>query len=138
MRITKHFLTNLVYQVNGAAIEVHKALGPGLFESVYHKCMIQEFRLRNLHFQSEISVPTIYKGLTVETALRCDFLVENILVVELKAVEKVLPVHEAQLITYMKLLNSPKGLLINFNTSHIFNEGQKTYVNELYRDLEDE
>ncbi|MFO7825517.1 MAG: GxxExxY protein [Cyclobacterium sp.] len=138
MRITKHFLTNLVYQVNGAAIEVHKALGPGLFESVYHKCMIQEFRLRNLRFQSEISVPTIYKGLTVETALRCDFLVENILVVELKAVEKVLPVHEAQLITYMKLLNSPKGLLINFNTSHIFNEGQKTYVNELYRDLEDE
>ncbi|WP_163382077.1 GxxExxY protein [Cyclobacterium sp. SYSU L10401] len=138
MRITKHFLTNLVYQVNGAAIEVHKALGPGLFESVYHKCMIQEFRLRNMRFQSEISVPTIYKGLTVETALRCDFLVENILVVELKAVEKVLPVHEAQLITYMKLLNSPKGLLINFNTSHIFNEGQKTYVNELYRDLEDE
>lgn len=138
MRITKRFLTDLVYQVNGAAIEVHKALGPGLFESVYQKCMIQEFRLRGLHFQSEIPVPVNYKGHTLETALRCDFFIENILVVELKAVEKVLPVHEAQLITYMKLLNSPEGLLINFNTSHIYNEGQKTYVNELYRDLEDE
>ncbi|WP_198675294.1 GxxExxY protein [Pleomorphovibrio marinus] len=137
IKITKSFLKDLVYKVNGAAIEVHKVLGPGLLESVYHKCMKKELLLRGLHFQSELLVPVNYKGLEIDTDLRCDFFVENILVVELKAVEFILPVHEAQLITYMKLLGSPEGLLINFNTTNIYKEGQKTYVNEIYRLLED-
>jgi GxxExxY protein len=137
MEITKTYLKNLIYQVNGAAIEVHKALGPGLLESVYHKCMAVELGLRGIAFQSEMLVPVQYKGLEIATELWCDFFVEGTLVVELKAVESILPVHEAQLITYLKLLKAPEGLLINFNTTNIFTKGQKTYVNELYRGLKE-
>jgi len=137
MKITKSDLTDLVYKVNGAAIEVHKQLGPGLLESVYHKCLKKELELRDIKFQSEVVVSVNYKGLKLDTELRCDLVVEGILPVELKAVQSVLPVHEAQLMTYMNLLNSPEGLLINFNVTNIFKEGQKTYVNDLYRDLDD-
>lgn len=133
--LTKDYLKDLVYRVNGTAIEVHKTLGPGLLESVYHNCMKRELLLRGIHFQSEKSVPVNYKGVDVQIDLRCDFLVENELVVELKSVEFIAPVFEAQLLTYMKLLQKPMGLMINFNVTHLFNEGQKTYVNELYRDL---
>ncbi|HKK68300.1 MAG TPA: GxxExxY protein [Bacteroidales bacterium] len=135
--ITKSYLKDLIYQVNGAAIDVHKALGPGLLESVYHKCMKHELSLRNLNYQSELIIPVSYKGIEIEAELRCDLFVENILPVELKAIEGILPVHEAQLMTYMKLLKAPEGLLLNFNVSNIFKEGQRTYVNELYRDLSD-
>ena len=133
--LTKDYLKDLVYRVNGAAIEVHKALGPGLLESVYHNCMKRELLLRGIHFQSEKSIPVNYKGVDVQIDLRCDFLVENELIVELKSVEFIAPVFEAQLLTYMKLLQKPMGLMINFNVTHLFNEGQKTYVNERYRDL---
>ena len=135
MEISKTYLTDLVYKVNGAAIEVHKALGPGLLESVYHKCLKKELTIRGISFQSELLVPVSYKGLEIDTELRCDLFVENILVVELKAIESILPIHEAQILTYMKLLTVPKGLMINFNTVNIFREGQKTYVNDLYRSL---
>jgi GxxExxY protein len=135
--ITKTILKDLVYQVNGAAIEVHKALGPGLLESVYHKCLKRELYEMGINAESQVTVPVNYKGLEIDTELRCDLFVENVSVVELKAVEFILPVHEAQILTYMKLLNAPKGLLINFNVTHIFKEGQKTYVNELYRRLPD-
>ena len=135
--ITKTYLKDLVYQLNGAAIEVHKVLGPGLLESVYHKCLKKELMVRRILFQSELSVPANYKGLVIDTEFRRDLFIQNILVVELKAFECVLPVHEAQVITYMKLLNAPKGLIINFNVTHIFKEGQKTYVNEIYRNLPD-
>ena len=137
MKITKLFLKDLIYHVNGAAIEVHKILGPGLLESIYHKCLKKELSMRNIQFQSELLVPVNYKGTKIDTEVRCDIFVENVLAVELKAVEKILPIHEAQILTYMKLLNSPKGLLINFNTTNIFKEGQRTFVNELYRDLKD-
>jgi GxxExxY protein len=133
--VTKSYLKDLIYKVNGAAIEVHKALGPGLLESVYHKCMKHELSLRNINFQSELIIPINYKGIDIEAELRCDLFIENVLPVELKAIEGILPIHEAQLITYMKLLEAPEGLLLNFNVTNIFNEGQKTYVNELYRDL---
>jgi len=133
--ITKSDLKDLIYKVNGAAIEVHKALGPGLLESVYHKCMKHELSLRNISFQSELIIPVIYKGIDIEAELRCDLFIENILPVELKAIEGILPIHEAQLMTYMKLLEAPEGLLLNFNVTNIFKEGQRTYVNELYRDL---
>ena len=127
----------MTYQVNGAAIEVHKALGPGLLENVYHKCLKHELQLRGIPFQSEMLVPVMYKGVNVQADLRCDLFIENCLVVELKAVEAVLPLFEAQLMTYMKLLKAPLGLLINFNATHIFSQGQKTYVNEYYRELID-
>ena len=135
MKITKTYLKELVYQVNGAAIEVHKFLGPGLLESVYHHCMKQELSERGIKFKSELPVPIIYKGLNLKTELKCDLFVEGILPVELKAVEHVLPVHNAQLLTYMKLLEAPEGLLLNFNVTHLYNEGQHTFVNDLYRGL---
>lgn len=135
--MTKNYLDELTYQIIGAAIEVHKALGPGLLESVYHKCLRQEFMIRNLNFSSEFLVPVEYKGVRVETDLRCDFLVESAIVVELKAVDALAPVFEAQLLTYMKLLEKPKGILINFNCANLFKEGQRTYVNEYFRLLPD-
>ncbi len=135
--MTKTYLKNLIYQVNGCAIEVHKHLGPGLLESVYHSCLKKELTIRGFDFQTELIIPINYKGIEVEAGLRCDLFVEKTLVVELKSVEKVLPIHEAQLLTYMKLLEVPIGLIINFNVTHIFKEGQKSYVNELYRYLEE-
>ncbi len=137
MKLTKTYLIDLVYRVNGAAIEVHKYLGPGLLESVYHKCLEHEMRLRGIKFVSEPLEPVNYKGLELDTSLRCDFLMENTLPVEIKSTDGINPVHEAQLLTYMKLLNAPKGLLINFNVTNLFKHGQHTYVNELYRNLED-
>nr|WP_315145086.1 GxxExxY protein [uncultured Flavobacterium sp.] len=135
--MTKTYLKDLIYQVNGCAIEVHKHLGPGLLESVYHSCLKKELTIRGFDFETELIIPINYKGLEVEAGLRCDLFVEKTLVVELKSVEKVLPIHEAQLLTYMKLLEVPIGLIINFNVTHIFKEGQKSYVNELYRYLEE-
>ena len=135
MIITKKYLKDLVYKVNGAAIEVHKELGPGLLESVYHKCLKHELKNRGIYFQSELIVPVNFKGLILDAELRCDLFVEKILPVELKAVEYILPVHEAQIITYMKLLKVPEGLLLNFNVSNLYSEGQQTYVNELFRNL---
>jgi len=136
MEITKTYLKDLIYKVNGAAIEVHKALGPGLLESVYHKCLKHELAIRKIHFQSELFIPINYKGLELDAELRCDFLIEGILPVELKATDGIHPIHEAQLMTYMKLLEVPEGLLINFNVTNLYAEGQRTYVNELYRNLE--
>ncbi len=135
--MTKTDLKDLIYQVNGCAIEVHKHLGPGLLESVYHSCLKKELTIKGFNFETELSIPINYKGLDVDAGLRCDLFVEKSLVVELKAVEKILPIHEAQLLTYMKLLEVPIGLIINFNVTHIYKEGQKTYVSELYRYLEE-
>ena len=136
--MTKKYLNELTYQIIGSAIEVHKELGPGLLESVYHKCLKQELSIRNIKFLSEQIVPVNYKGLELDAELRCDLIVEDAIVVELKSVDAVAPVFEAQLLTYMKLLQKPKGILINFNCANIFKEGQKTFVNELFRDLPEE
>jgi GxxExxY protein len=133
--MTKKYLDDLTYIVIGAAIEVHKSLGPGLLESVYHKCFKHELTIKKVNFVSEIIVPVQYKGIELGTDLRCDLFVENCLAVELKAIEGFLPIHDAVLLTYMKLLNSPKGLLINFNCINLFKEGQRTLVNELFRNL---
>ncbi len=135
--MTKKYLDDLTYQIIGAAIEVHKNIGPGLLESVYHKCLKQEFFLRSLNYGSELIIPVQYKGIEVEADLRCDFLIENAIVVELKAVDAIIPVFEAQLLTYMKLLKKPKGILINFNCANLFKDGQQTFVNEYFRLLPD-
>ncbi|HEY1193645.1 GxxExxY protein, partial [Flavobacterium sp.] len=82
--ITKKYLTDLIYQVNGAAIEVHKRIGAGLLESIYHQCMIKELSLRGINFESELKIPVEYKGLQLESDLRCDLFIENCLVLELK------------------------------------------------------
>ena len=137
MKITKSLVTDLSYEVIGAAIVVHKEIGPGLLESVYHECLKSELEDRGLNFKSELIIPVIYKGRNLDAKLRCDLLIEELVVVELKSVESVLPVHSAQLITYLKLLQKPKGILINFNCSNIIKEGQKTYVTDVFRSLRD-
>lgn len=128
---------DLTYLIVGAAIQVHKNLGPGLLERVYNKCLEHEFRLREIEYSSELAVPVTYKGLNIDTELRCDFLVENLIVVELKAVHEIIPLFEAQLLTHMKLLKRPKGILINFNCVNLFKEGQKIYVNNWFSELPD-
>ncbi len=133
--ITQTYLTELTKEVVGAAIEVHKALGPGLLESVYHRCIEHELTLRKIPFVSELYIPIHYKEVEMDTRLRCDLYIDNCFVAELKAEKQVLPIHEAQLLTYMKLLKAPKGILINFFCINIFREGQKTYVNEHFRNL---
>lgn len=137
MLTTKSELNSLTYDIVGAAIEVHRELGPGLLESVYHRCLKYELSERKIKYKSELIVPVNYKGLDLVTELRCDLFIENKIVVELKAVEKIIPVHEAQIMTYMNLLDVAKGILINFNCTNLFHEGQKTYVNESFRSLLD-
>lgn len=136
--MNKKFLDDLTYNVIGAVIDVHKSLGPGLLESVYHKVLKYELFLRRLNYRSEIPLPVNYKGIEIQVDLCCDFFIENSLLVELKAVNSIVPIHEAQVLSYMKLLKAPKGILINFNVVNIFKEGQKTFVNELFRELPDE
>lgn len=130
--MTKKYLDELTYKVIGCAIEVHKHLGPGLLESVYEKCFVKELDLKGIKYQKQLWVPLNYKGLELDTELRLDVLVEDILCVELKAQEGILPVHEATLLSYMQMLEKPKGILINFHCVNIFKEGQKTLVNNLF------
>ena len=132
---TQKQINELTYEVIGCAIEVHKHLGAGLLESIYHQCLIEELKSKNINYQSELKLPIIYKGKDLETDFRCDLFIENCLVVELKSVSEIHPMHDAQLLTYMKLLKAPKGIIINFNCKNIFKEGQKTYVNEYFKDL---
>ena len=105
----------LTESIIGAAIEVHRELGPGLLESSYEAALAQELSLRSLRFERQKNIPINYKGTLIDAGYRLDFLIEDQVVVELKAVEKMLTVHEAQLITYLKHSNKRIGLLINFN-----------------------
>ncbi len=138
MKVTKKYLNELTYNVIGCAIEVHKHLGPGLLESIYEKCFLKELSLRGIAFKNQIWVPLHYKGLELDTELRLDVLVEDILCVELKAQEGMLPVHDAILLSYMQMLEKPKGILINFHSVNIFKEGQKTLVNHFFSLLPEE
>jgi GxxExxY protein len=102
-------------RVLGAAIEVHGTLGPGLLESAYEECLAHEFRLRKIEFQKQVALPLSYKGILLDCGYRMDFVVEDAVVVELKCVERILPIHEAQLLTYLRLSRKRVGLLLNFN-----------------------
>jgi len=133
--ITKSYLNDLSYKIVGCAIEVHKHLGPGLLECIYRECLKQEFFLRGTNSKNQLFVPVSYKGLALDADYRLDFLREDEIVVELKAMEGILPVHEAQLLTYMKLLQKGKGILINFNSANIVKEGTKQMVNEYFANL---
>ncbi len=102
-------------EVIGAAIEVHRVMGPGLLESLYERCLVRELELRGIPVLNQQEVVVDYKGMVFREALRCDLLVDSCLLVELKAVHAVLPIHKAQLLSYTKLLNVPLGLLFNFH-----------------------
>ena len=119
MRVTKQFVNSLSYKIVGCAIEVHKQLGPGLLESVYETCLVDELISQGLKVERQIPVPVYYKGKDLGTSLILDILVNDLVIVELKAVEIMIPVFKAQLLSYLKLTGKPKGLLINFNCENI-------------------
>lgn len=110
-------INKLTGEVIGAAIEVHKALGPGLLESAYEECLCRELDLRKIAYQRQKELPVEYKGLRLDCGYRLDVVVGDKLIVELKAVESLLPIHKAQLLTYLKLTGIKTGLIINFNVS---------------------
>ncbi|MBS1915107.1 MAG: GxxExxY protein [Bacteroidetes bacterium] len=135
MITTQRYVDDLTYEIIGCAIEVHKELGPGLIESIYEKCFVRELSLQSIDFKTQLWLPVQYKGMYLDAGLRLNVLIEDLILVELKAIDFVLPVHHAQVLTYMKLMQKPKGILINCNCTNIFKEGQKTFVNELYAAL---
>lgn len=106
---------NLTEAVIGAAIEVHRALGPGLLESAYEECLCHELRLRQIPFARQVPLPVEYKTIKLDCGYRLDVVVENAVILEIKCVEHVLPVHEAQLLTYLKMTHKRVGLILNFN-----------------------
>ena len=113
--LTRKLIKNLSYKIVGCGIVVHRNLGPGLLESVYESCLIEELLTNHLNVKSQILLPVNYKGKELGSALRIDLLVEDLIIVELKSVEAMIPLYKAQLLTYLKLTKMPKGLLINFN-----------------------
>ena len=137
MKITKKYLNDLTYKLIGCCINVHNELGPGLLESVYHQCLMEELKYERISYKLELEVPIKYRGKEIETRIRADLLIENCLVVELKSVKEIQPIFEAQLLTYMHLLKVPKGIIVNFNCLNIFKEGQKTFVNNIFRELQE-
>jgi len=115
-------------KIIGAAIEVHKRLGPGLLESAYEECLCCEMKLRGIKFERQVALPLNYKGLHLDCGYRLDLLVEDKIIVELKSVEALEPIHDAQLLTYLKLKNSRLGLIINFNMM-MLKDGIRRLVN---------
>lgn len=135
--ITKKSITQLSYDIISCAIKVHKELGPGLLESIYEKCLKYELEKNGYKVSQQMRVPIVYDGIEMDMDLRLDLLVNDLIIIEIKAIEFILPVHEAQLITYMKLLKKPQGLLINFFSKSI-TKGMKPFVNEFFRLLPDQ
>ena len=117
--VTQKSVNDIAYKILSCAIEVNKIVGAGLLESVYQACFVQEMNLQGLKVIQQAEIPIIYKGVELMHSLRLDILVENLIIVELKAVDVMLPIFQAQLLTYLKLSQKPKGLLINFNTTNI-------------------
>lgn len=114
-------MDNLTQMVIGAAIEVHKTLGPGLLESSYEACLMYELIDQEIEVQQQVTLPINYKGKLINSGYRIDILLPNKLIIELKAVDKILPIHIAQTLTYMKLSNIKTGLILNFNTQKLTN-----------------
>ncbi len=117
--ITQKYINDIAYKIVGCAIEVHKHLGPGLLESVYETCLIEEIRNAGLSVQSQIYVPLKYKEKDLGGILKLDLIVNNSIIIELKAVEQMIPLYRSQLLSYLKLACKPKGLLINFHCENI-------------------
>ncbi len=126
--LNREELDTLSKEIVDACFAVHKLMGPGLLESVYELCLLKEFELRNINVINQKIIPLVYKGYELSKEYKLDLLVENEIVIELKSVEEILPVHEAQLISYLKLADKRLGLLVNFNVSLIKN-GIKRFVN---------
>ncbi|MCU7617787.1 GxxExxY protein [Chryseobacterium sp. PBS4-4] len=134
--MTKKQITQLSYEITGFAIKVHKNLGAGLLESIYEKCLVHELIKNGYSVIQQVKVPINYDDITIDADLKIDLLVNDCIIVELKAVEQILSIHEAQLLTYMKILKKPQGLLINFFTDNI-TKSLKPFINEYFKNLPD-
>jgi len=121
-------LEELTYQIRGAAMEVHKEIGPGLLESAYQQCLCRELSLRKLKFDTEMPLPIRYKGMLLDCGYRLDIVVEEKIVLELKSVEELTDLHEAQLLSYLRLGGYELGMLMNFNVP-VIKDGIKRFVN---------
>ena len=121
-------MKDISYEIIGCAYEVHRILGPGLLEYVYQKALVQELKLKGFKVHSEIDIEINYKGVNVGSDLRLDIIVNDTIIIELKSVENILPVHKKQLLTYLRLTNLQVGLLINFNTN-LLKDGITRIVN---------
>jgi len=119
--------SHLSHEIIGAAIEVHKFLGPGLLESAYQKCLAHELSIRGIKFKSEFPIPIEYKNSKLDCGYRIDFMIEGSIIVELKSVDKLMPIHQAQILSYMKLTKIKHGFLINFNVE-LLKQGLKSLV----------
>ncbi|WP_262150567.1 GxxExxY protein [Chryseobacterium foetidum] len=134
--MTKKEVTQLSYEITGYAIKVHKSLGAGLLESIYEKCLVHELLRNGYDVKQQVRVPIIYEDIIIDADLKVDLLINDCIVVQLKAVEEILAIHEAQLLTYMKILKKPQGLLINFFTNNI-TKSLRPFVNEYFKTLPD-
>ncbi len=117
--LSQKYINDIAYKIVGCAIEVHKHLGPDLLESVYHVCLIDELKNHGLMVQSQVYVPITYKEKDLGGILKFDLLINDLIIIELKAVEAMIPLYKAQLLSYLKLTGKPKGLLINFHSENI-------------------
>ena len=135
MEVTQKYINELTYKITGACIEVHKIAGPGLFENVYHECLKREFDLLELEYKSELEIPLNYKGEIIDCKVKCNFLIENQIVLEIKSVTDLNNVHRAQTMNYMNLLKVPKAILVNFNVNNIYHEGHETFVSKYFSKL---
>ncbi|QIY90878.1 GxxExxY protein [Chryseobacterium gallinarum] len=133
--ITQKLINDLSYKIIGACIEVHKLAGPGLYEEVYHQCLEKEFNLLGLKYQSELEIPFFYKGNYIDCKVKCDFLIEELIVLELKSVAEIHQIHKAQTMNYMNLLKAPRSILVNFNVTNLYHEGTESFVSKIFKEL---
>jgi GxxExxY protein len=127
MKNTSRQFSALSNRIIGCAIEVHRHLGPGLLESTYQQCLAHELRINGIELEIEHTLPVVYKDIRLDCGYRIDLLIENEIILELKSVEKIAPIHEAQLLSYLKLANKKQGFLINFNVVRL-KDGLKSYI----------
>jgi GxxExxY protein len=135
---TTESIDQLVYAVRGACIRVHKHIGPGLLEKVYCDCLRIEFDFLGISYIREMPITIIYRDQPIETTFRCDFLIENILILEVKAVSDFASVHIAQAINYINTTKAYKGLLVNFNCTNIISNGSKLLIGNRFNELNSE
>jgi len=133
--ISQKYVDQITHSIIGCAIDIHKELGPGLLESAYEKCMIYLLNKKGFKVESQLEVPITFQDLTISRAYKLDLLVEDLVIVELKTIREFAPVDKAQILTYLRFLKKPKGILINFHCSNIFYEGQQTFITKEYSNL---
>ena len=138
MQISRKLIDELTYEIIGAAIDVHREMGPGLKEAIYEECLTIALQERNLAFVSQYAFRATFKGRPLKTSSRIDLLVEKLIVVELKSVAALTDIDRAQVMNYINLLELPKAILLNFNVINLVRDGKETFVNQFYRALPQE